>query len=61
MRFPGTVLRHRRPGPGHPGIVPLRQMLHRAICVHLVFVRDNRSIANVHVPEVGILLQRDGL
>ena len=61
MRLPGTMLRHRRPGPGHPGAVPVRQMLHRAVRVHPVFVRDHRPIAHVHVPAVGILLRRDGL
>lgn len=61
MRLPGTVLRHRRPGIGHPGIVPVRQMLHRTVCVHPVFVCYDRPIAHVHVPEVGILLQRDGM
>ena len=61
MRLPGTVLCHRRPGPGHPGTVSVRQMLHRTVCVHPIFVRNDRPIANVHVPEVGILLQRDGM
>ena len=50
MRLPGTVLRHRRPGLGDPGTVFVRQMLHRSVRVHPVFLRDHRPIPHVHVP-----------
>lgn len=61
MRISGPVLRHRRPGPGCRGAVPVRQVLHRPVRFHIVLVRNDRPVAHVHVLAIGIVLQRYGL
>lgn len=61
MRISGPVLRHRRPGSGRRGAVPVRQVLHRPVRFHIVLVRNDRPVAHVHVLAIGIVLQRYGL